>query len=80
LRIIELAISTDGPMGKMVLTVLPAVRLPAGLTGQNFIKRQSSICRAHQRNMRHWSIESMNVPIHLLLQRCGPDPTQAEKR
>ena len=53
------------------------VRAP-GLMAENFIpERQSSICRVHQRNMRHWSIESMNVPNHLLLQRCGPDPTQA---
>jgi hypothetical protein len=43
-------------------------------------ERQSSICRAHQRNMRHWSIESMNVPNHLLLQVCGPNPTQAGTR
>src|SRR3984893_11659169 len=28
----------------------------------------------------HWSIESMNVPNHLLLQVCGPDPTQAGRR
>ncbi|MGH6813152.1 MAG: hypothetical protein ACREDM_12740 [Methylocella sp.] len=35
---------------------------------QNFIlslpERQTSICRAHQRNMRR-SVESMNVAIHL---------------
>ena len=45
-----------------------------------FRERQSSICRAPQRSMRHWLIESMNVPIHLLLQRCGPDPTRAGRR
>jgi hypothetical protein len=32
----------------------------------------------HQRNMQHWLIEAMNVPIHLLVQRRGPDLTRQE--
>ena len=56
-----------------------AIAFEAGRDGF-WPERQSSICRAHQRNMWHWSIESMNVPNHLLLQVCGPDPTVAERR
>ena len=48
-----------------------------GFCVHDIIERQ---CKLTPLAMRHWSIEFMNVPIHLLLQRCGPDPTQAEKR
>jgi hypothetical protein len=41
-----------------------------------WLERQSSICRAHQRNMRHWSIDAKNASIHLLVQRRGPDSNQ----
>ena len=37
-----------------------------------------AMCDLAVANMRHWSIESMNVPNHLLLQVCGLDPTRPE--
>ena len=56
-----------------------AIAFEAGRDGF-WLERQSSICRARRHNIRHWSIESMTVPIHLLLQRRCPDPTQAGRR
>ena len=51
---------------------------PGSWARTSFSERQSSICHTHQRKMRHWSIDAVNVPIHLLEKRRDPHQTRSK--
>jgi hypothetical protein len=54
---------------------------PAGLMAENFILSLPGTSKLDlSRLSAYYAVESMNVPNHLLLQVCGPDPTQAGRR